>query len=95
MSGIDSPKNVISFADAKRKKQSQDDLAKGRQPLYVSHLNGKLHGSPHLNSPKAEDFGDRMSRIKQSLEKINRLMVELKKVAKSESENTISILKKN
>ena len=44
----------------------------------MSHTTGKLHGSPYLNKADTDDFGDRMQRIKASLEKINSLMSELK-----------------
>jgi hypothetical protein len=78
---------VVSFADFKNKKIVADNLSRGRQPLYVSHLEGKISCSPNLNSASSQDFADRMQRIKSSLEKINRLMAELKKVSK-EDENS-------
>ncbi len=94
----DKSPNVLDLASFRAKKQTQDDLANGRQPLYTSHIDGKLSGSPHLNRPQTEDFGDRLTRIKGSLEKINRLMAELKKVAsqdKSEAKDQpINILSK-
>ncbi len=83
-------KNVINFAEAKAKKQIKEDLAQGRQPLYISHLDGKLKGSPHLNGAhlnagEHDDFGDRLGRIKTTLEKINRLMSELRRTSKEET----------
>ncbi len=79
-------KNVINFKDFKQKKIIEEKLAEGRQPLYVSHKNKKITGNPHLNgSHLDQDFGDRVQRIKISLEKINNLMAELKKMAKSEA----------
>jgi hypothetical protein len=50
--------------------------------LHVSHIDGKVKGSPHFRRPEADDFGDRMQRIKTSLEKINQLMTELKKTTR-------------
>jgi len=47
----------------------------------MSHLDGKVKGSPHLSRPEAEDFGDRLQRIRNSLEKINSLISELKKMS--------------
>ncbi len=45
----------------------------------LSVKNGKVVGSPHLKTPEhSDDFGDRMQRIRASLEKINQLMAELK-----------------
>jgi len=50
----------------------------GREPLFVSHVDGTVKGSPHFKRSEAEDFADRMQRIRISLEKINKLMSELK-----------------
>lgn len=76
------PANVVDFTSFKRNKDSQADLARGRTPLHVSHIDGKVKGSPHFRRPEADDFGDRMQRIKTSLEKINLLMTELKKTTR-------------
>jgi hypothetical protein len=90
---------VVELAAFKAKKEIGDELARGRQPLFISHKDGKLTGSPHMNRPQAEDFGDRLTRIKTSLEKINRLMSELKKISKDEgqtkSEPPVSILSRH
>lgn len=59
--------NLIQFP--KRTKE-------GRKPLFVSHLTGTIDTG---GKPTPEDFEDRMVRIKASLEKINKLMIELKK----------------
>ena len=76
------PANVVDLSVFKRNKDQQDELARGRTPLHVSHIDGKVKGSPHFHRPEADDFGDRMQRIKTSLEKINQLMAELKKSTK-------------
>ena len=73
---------VVDLTAFRQKKEVAENHAKGRTPLYVSHLDGKVHGSPHLKRPEADDFGSRLQRIKASLEKINSLMTELKKNAK-------------
>ena len=57
---------------------------RGRQPLFVSHLQGRVSGSPHLREPGTTDYGDSLHRIRSSLEKINKLMVELKKMSEHE-----------
>lgn len=72
-------KNIIDFKSFREKKEAEKDIARGRVPLHVSHLTGRVTGSPHFKRPQADDFGSRMQRIKTSLEKINRLMVDLKK----------------
>jgi len=78
---------VLDFNSFKKKKETERDLAAGRNPLYVSHLDGKVKGSPHLNRPEAEDFGDRLQRIRTSLEKINSLISDLKKMSATNNGN--------
>ena len=72
---------VISLKDFRSKKSLEEDFADGRTPLFVSHLDGKIKGSPHLNRGDAEDFGDRLTRIRSSLERINKLMTDIKKTS--------------
>lgn len=90
---------VVELSAFKAKKEIADELSRGRQPLFISHKDGKLKGSPHLSRPESEDFGDRLTRIRTSLEKINRLMSELKKISKDEdqpkSEAPVSILSRH
>ena len=70
---------VVNFAEAKRRKVIEEELSKGRTPLYLSHLNGKVTGSPHLNKKRgSNDFNARIERIKSSLERINKLMKKLR-----------------
>lgn len=76
---------VVSLSNFREKKQVEENLTRGRNPLYAK--DGKMTGSPHLNKgAKNEDFADRVSRIKSSLERINSLMAELKKMSASEKE---------
>lgn len=74
--------NVVDLNAFKKKKESEKEISRGRLPLHVSHLDGKVTGSPHFKRPNTDDFGDRMQRIKSSLEKINKLMADLKKSSK-------------
>lgn len=60
--------NVVNILKNKKTEE-------GRQPLFVSH--GRVRG------PTPDDFGDRLTRIRTSLEKINKLMIELKKMDKT------------
>ena len=62
--------DVIQF------KPKKEGVGAGKPTLYVSHLTGKI--SDGENRP---EFGDRLARIRASLEKINRLMAELKKMS--------------
>lgn len=79
---LEAASNVVDFTTFKRGKQMDEELARGRTPLHVSHIDGKVKDSPHARRPEAGDFGDRMKRIKASLEKINQLMAELKKTSR-------------
>ncbi len=72
---------VVDLASFRKKKATEGEFARGREPLYVSHLEGKVTGSPHTKRPDAEGFGDRLTRIRSSLEKINRLMADLKRMS--------------
>ncbi len=78
--------NVVDLSSFRKKKDTESELSPGRKPLYVSHMKGKVTGSPHFKSPEANDFGDRLTRIRSSLEKINNLMGELKKMSKDDDQ---------
>ena len=68
--------NVIDMSSFRQKKAAEQEFGRGRSPLYVSHLTGKANGGKQPSG----DFGERLHRIRASLEKINRLMGELKKM---------------
>ena len=89
MSQTNSRNNVVDLSKFRAKKDLESNIAPDRTPLFVSHLNGKVKGSPHFKRPESEDFGDRLQRIRTSLEKINSLMSELKRQsAKNSSKPT-------
>ncbi len=69
---------IVSLVDFRRKKETKEELGQGRNPLYVSHMQGKNAGSPHLENNESEDFGERLRRIRASLERINSIMNDLK-----------------
>lgn len=75
--------SVVDMASFRKKKTMDQELARDRKPLYVSHLTGKITGNPEGKGTEPGDFGDRLQRIRSSLEKINRLMSELKKMSSS------------
>lgn len=90
---VSSSAKVLDLGSFRKKKETKDEFARGRQPLFSSHLGS----TPDRPSGKKDaqkqdaDFGDRLSRIRSSLEKINRLMGELKKMSAmnaSEAERT-------
>ena len=73
---------VVDLASFRKNKETKSEFARGREPLYVSHLSGKVGGNPSQKRPaESADFGDRLQRIRASLEKINRLMADLKKMS--------------
>lgn len=80
-----SEEKIVDMAAFRRRKFVENDLARGRKPLFVSHLDGKVTGSPHFKKPLgnsgSDDLGDRIQRIRASLLKINRLMAELKRIS--------------
>ena len=81
--------NVLDFNKFRDKKKQEENYAWGRKPLVVSHLDGIIKGSPHFMRPDQSDsFSERIQRIKQSLEKINSLMAELKRQPKPEMPST-------
>jgi hypothetical protein len=88
--------NVVSLSSFRQKKTEEEGLSRGRKPLYVSHKDGKVTGSPHLKTPanKSADFGDRVSRIRASLDRINVLMSELKKMSANSSKDQTASSKK-
>lgn len=75
--------NVIQFPGNHVKESNKNRKKEG---LFIDEVNGTLQGSSVSSSnfrrPESEDFGDRMQRIKRSLEQINALMTELKKTSK-------------
>jgi hypothetical protein len=71
--------NVISLSTYRKNKTASEEVSRGRIPLHNSHIDGKIKGSPYLKNESKDHFGERMMRIRQSLEKINQLMLELKK----------------
>jgi hypothetical protein len=74
---------VVDFKSFKEKKTMDRDLARGRKPLYVSHTNGNVSSNKEGASKDGTgaDFGDRLVKIRSSLDRINQLMTELKKLS--------------
>ncbi len=73
---------VVELSAFKKKRETAEQLARGRKPLYVNHGEGTVSGRP--NAPQASagvDMGDRLTKIRGSLDRINQLMSELKKLS--------------
>jgi len=75
--------NVIDIKTRRPIKSEPDDTPK----LRVDRATGKVTGSPHFRRPEDDAFGDRMQRVKQSLEKINALMQELNRIGKNREDD--------
>jgi hypothetical protein len=60
---------VIDLQSIRLKKQLEESVARGRTPLYESYKTAQGQN----------DFPSRMQRIRESLEKINMLMAQIKK----------------
>lgn len=71
---------IVDLTHFRQKKQLEKSIAPGRTPLVVSHLEGKVKDAESVGV-KDSDFGDRILKIRSSLEKINGLMSELRKLA--------------
>jgi len=74
---------IVEFAVFKKKRETKDALARGRKPLYVNHAEGSITGSSKANplAANSEDFADRLVKIRGSLDRINQLMSEIKKLS--------------
>lgn len=74
--------DIVDLAEWKKRKETGENAP----PLYVNHSTGKVTGSPTPISPKKPeyDFGDRLQRVRSSLEKINRLMADLRQMSRDD-----------
>lgn len=68
---------VVDFKSFKDKRSVEREIGRGRKPLYVNHAAGTISGRKDENA----DFGDRLTKIRSSLDRINQLMTELKKLS--------------
>jgi len=83
---------VIDFHKYRRKKAEEEFLTRGRKPLYVSHSRGQVKGqdsSQDENKANLSDFSERIASIRHSLEKINALMTDLKKLSSGKNKSPL------
>ncbi len=73
---------VIDLAQFKQKKEMESQLARGRRPLYVDSKEGRVSGQTQADKA---DFSDRLSKIRGSLDRINQLMTEIKKLSANQN----------
>ncbi len=83
--GVDVKSKIVELSAFKQKKETDKDIARARRPLYVSQKEGSVSGrSPNAKNDKQEvqgDFSDRLVKIRSSLDRINQLMTEIKKLS--------------
>lgn len=70
--------NVVSLGTYKRKKLVQEDVARGRTPLYISYLDGHIKGGAGFQRHDEDTFAERWARIQAALDKINKMSAEVK-----------------
>jgi hypothetical protein len=76
---------VLDLEHFRRSKTIAKHLAKGKTPLYVSHLDGEIRADRPAGRGE-NDFAARIQRIRRSLERINALMGQLRQKKKGEEE---------
>jgi hypothetical protein len=74
---------VLDFTAFKKKQEINQDVARGRKPLYINNDEGRVSGTAAgaTAQTSGEDFGDRLQKIRASLDRINNLMADLKKLS--------------
>lgn len=74
---------VISFTAYKNKEAINKEFSHSRKPLYVNSDNGRISGNLEVATRGAPegDLGDRLHKIRSSLDRINTLMADLKKLS--------------
>lgn len=76
-------KKVLDFTAFKKKQEVNSEFSRARKPLYVNNDEGRVSGTEDgaKNAASTEDFGDRLQKIRSSLDRINTLMSDLKKLS--------------
>ena len=75
---------VVDLTQFKKKKDVEREVARSRKPLYVDHHEGRISGRSDKRQAQQENnehFGDRLTKIRSSIDRINQLMAEIKKLS--------------
>lgn len=86
-------KKVLDFSAFKKKQEINSEFSRARKPLYVNSEDGRISGSAEgakSDLSSTEDFGDRMQKIRSSLDRINSLMADLKKLSANRDKNKLN-----
>ena len=78
-----SSSKIVEISAFKKKRDTKEQIARSRKPLYVNSSEGTISDISKSSKveAKAEDFGDRLVKIRGSLDRINQLMAEIKKLS--------------
>lgn len=74
---------VLDFTAFKKKQDTNSEFSRARKPLYINNEDGRVSGTNEgaKNAASTDDFGDRLQKIRSSLDRINTLMADLKKLS--------------
>ena len=75
---------VLDLASFRQKKDVASELGQGRKPLYLDQNTGTIRKDTAEAGKDQPDFGERLQRIRSSLDRINSLMSELKGLAQKD-----------
>ncbi len=73
---------VVSLHQFRQKKELAKELGNGRKPLYLDQKSGTIKTQD--DQDENTNFGERLQRIRNSLDRINSLMTELKSLSQNE-----------
>lgn len=86
MSELKKNDNVVDFQNFARRKRDEKQLARGREPLFKTHAERSL--TPEKGRRVNEGgFDERISKIRQSLDRISQLLFDLRKIAKKQKKD--------
>jgi predicted transcriptional regulator len=84
---------ILDFKSFKQKQETNNEFSRSRKPLYVNKEEGRISGNAEgakSAADKGEDFGDRLQKIRSSLDRINSLMADLKKLSTNKSKDQLN-----
>jgi hypothetical protein len=83
---------ILDFSAFKNKQDINNEFSRSRKPLFVNPDKGMISGVTSQVQPTqtSEDFGDRLHKIRSSLERINTLMADLKKLSTNRDNEKIN-----
>lgn len=82
---------ILDFSAFKNKQDINKEFSRSRKPLFVNQDKGRISGSSDeaKSAQSNEDFGDRLQKIRSSLERINTLMADLKKLSSNRDKDQV------